>query len=147
MFGHPKAEYEKVLADVPPDHRLTSCDSLDEDSSGTYWISGSDCRLPGQVGTPEEPVFIISATATTRVNAQSDVFGVLFVTDVLNPNAQFSGNGGGTVYGAVVMDATMKHFNGTFQIVYVQNVLDQVLEDGSFGAVAGGWTDFHATWQ
>ena len=148
MFGHPKAEYEQVLAErVPPQNRLTSCDSLNAESAGVYWISGSDCRLPGQVGTPEEPVFIISATATTRVSAQSDIFGVLFVTDVLNPAAQFSGNGGATVYGAVIMDALMKHFNGTFQIVYVENILEQVLDDGSFGAVAGGWTDFHATWQ
>jgi hypothetical protein len=31
--------------------------------------------------------------------------------------------------------------------VYVEDVIDQVLDAGLFGAVAGGWTDFHADWK
>jgi len=45
------------------------------------------------------------------------------------------------------MDATMEHFNGTFQIVYVDNLVNTAYETPLFGAVAGGWTDFHASWR
>jgi len=45
------------------------------------------------------------------------------------------------------MDADMDHFNGTFQIVYLDNVVNKALDTGLFGAVQGGWTDFHASWQ
>jgi len=72
---------------------------------------------------------------------------VLFVTDVEVSNAEFTGNGHATIYGAAVMDAVMEHFNGTFQIVYLESVIDQTVDRGNFGAVSGGWTDFHPIWQ
>ena len=94
-------------------------------------------------------MFLISAVADTKVSAGAEIFGVLFVTDVEvgTDQAEFTGNGHATVYGAVIMDAIMEHFNGTFQIVYVENLLELALDTGLFGAVAGGWTDFHESWR
>jgi len=146
-FGIAKANYAQVRDSVDATHRLSSCDGLNEDSSGTYWISGPNCDIPTKttVGTVDKPVFLISAAADTRVHGS--VFGVLFVTDAENPAAEFTGNGKGTIYGAAVMDAEMDHFNGTFQIVYLDNVVEKALETGGVGGVQGGWTDFHASWQ
>lgn len=147
LFGIDKVDYELVKDMVPPANRLTSCDSLDENSFGFFWVSGANCDMKTQVGSPLAPVFLISAASNTKVNAQASLFGVLMVTDVEDANAEFTGNGTATFYGAAVMDAVMEHFNGTFQVVYVDAVVNLATQTGSFGAVAGGWTDFHATWQ
>jgi hypothetical protein len=148
MFGmSAKALKDSILELPAPKRLLEDCSSLDESSIGPYWVSGPTCDLKTQIGGPNNPVLLISAVENTKVSAGAELFGVLFVTDIEVPGAEFTGNGHGTVYGAVIMDATMEHFNGTFQIVYVEDVIDQVLDAGLFGAVAGGWTDFHAAWK
>ena len=112
-------------------------------------MSGSTCDLKDQVGGKDNPVFLISAAANTRVSAGAQLFGLLFVTEAElgAGNAEFTGNGHATIYGAVIMDAVMEHFNGTFQIVYVEALIDQALDSGLLGAVSGGWTDFHTAWR
>jgi len=144
-FGVPKSDWKTVKAMVPPSNQLTSCNSLGANSFGIYWISGDcDIKTNTTIGSVNAPVFlIVSGTMTMH----GDLFGVLFVTDAENSAAEFTGNGKGTIYGAAVMDARMDHFNGTFQIVYLDNVINQAVDTGAFGAVQGGWTDFHASWQ
>jgi hypothetical protein len=110
-------------------------------------VSGSDCLIQDQVGGKDNPVLLISATRTTRVSAGAELFGVLFVTSAENSAAEFTGNGHGTIYGSVIMDADMKSFRGTFQIVYIEDLVQGALTTPLQGTVAGGWTDFHAAWQ
>lgn len=145
-FGVAKSEWRTVKAMVPPTSQLSNCDSLDENSFGIYWVSGESCNIPTNttVGSVHAPVFLISSAVTT---VHGDIFGILFVTDAEDTGAEFTGNGKGTIYGAAVMDAEMDHFNGTFQIVYLDDVINQALETGAFGSVQGGWTDFHASWR
>ena len=144
-FGVPKTEWKTVKAMVPPSNRLTSCDSLGPNSFGLYWISG-DCDIKSKttVGSVNAPVFLI---VSGEMQMHGDLFGILFVTDAENPRAEFSGTGHGTIYGAAIMDAEMDHFQGTFQIVYLDIVVNQAIDSGLFGAVQGGWTDFHADWK
>jgi hypothetical protein len=139
--------YTKVRDMIPPAHRLSGCSTLDKNSEGPYWISGSDCDIKDQVGSATNPVLLISAAANTKINAGAEIFGILFVTNAEVDTAQFSGNGHATIYGAAIMDGAMEHFNGTFQIVYIGELISQALDTGAFGAVQGGWTDFHASWQ
>ena len=143
--------YDKVKEDIEQmgDRVLTSCDDLDASSDGPYWVSGAQCDIKSQIGGPDNPVLLIASVTNTRITANGSLYGVLFVTDVEvgRGNAEFTGNGLATVYGAVIMDAVMEHFNGTFQIVYVENLVSLVLDTGLFGAVAGGWTDFHESWR
>jgi hypothetical protein len=156
-FGIAKTDYKDVKALVPSTNRLTGCSSLDENSAGWYWVSGAICDLPSQVGSKDNPVFLVSAAKFTRANADSNFFGVLFVTDAeyadkgysCTDRAQcgFGGNGGATVFGAAVMDAEMRHFRGNFSIVYVENFVNAATSSGAFGSVAGGWTDFHPDWR
>jgi len=146
-FGVPKTDYIKVRDSIAPSHLLSDCSGLDENSFGTYWVSGSSCMITSSVtvGSAEAPVFLISAAGTTQIHGS--IFGILFVTDAEDSSAQFTGNGKGTIYGAAIMDADMKNFNGTFQIVYLENVLNEVTDTGGFGSIQGGWTDFHASWK
>jgi hypothetical protein len=126
---------------------LTDCDSLNEQSDGLYVVLGPVCDLKTQVGSKDNVVTLISAASDTRVSAQAEFFGVLMVTDKEDENANFSGNGTATIYGAAIMDAEMEHFNGTFQIVYVEELIDDALDYPLLGAIAGGWTDFHEDWR
>lgn len=146
MFGLPKSRYEEVKAEFTV---IDDCSVLDETSFGLYWFTGKTCSVNAntQIGSARAPVFLVSAAETTRFNGGASLFGVLFITDVEEANATFDALGTMTIYGAAVVDGTLGQYNGTFQIVYVDSVLDRVLDTGGFGTVAGGWTDFHATWQ
>jgi hypothetical protein len=158
MFGVPKYEADGVtINDESVDfvkyglakEVLSDCSSLDENSSGIYWISGNTCSVNAntQIGTAEFPVILLSAAGTTRFNGGAKLFGVLFVTDVENANADFDAVGSMTIYGAAVIDATLAQYQGTFQIVYLENVIETAFGDPGFGDVAGAWSDFHPDWR
>lgn len=158
MFGVPKYEADGVtINDESVDfvkyglakEVLTDCDSLDENSTGVYWVSGGTCSINAntQIGSAEFPVFLISAATTTRFNGGASLFGTLMITDVEDAAAALHAVGTMTIYGAAVIDGALGQYNGTFQIVYLENILEQSLETGAFGAVSGAWSDFHADWR
>jgi hypothetical protein len=128
---------------------IDDCSILDENSAGVYWMTGDTCSIASNtvIGSAEFPVFLISAAETTRVNGGASIFGVVFVTDVLNADATFESTGTNTIYGAVVVDAELGSFSGTFQIVYVDAIAELASQSGGIGKVTGGWTDFHPVWQ
>lgn len=158
MFGVPKYDADGVtINDESVDFVkyglaqtvLTDCNSLNENSSGVYWVSATTCAINAntQIGTPEEPVFLISAARTTRFNGGASLFGTLFITDVEDANAELDAAGTMTIYGAAVIDGKLGQYNGTFQIVYLEGVLEHSLGTGGFGAVSGAWSDFHRDWR
>lgn len=128
---------------------LDDCSTLDENSFGVYWVSGSMCKVAAntQIGSADAPVFLISAASITRFNGGASLFGTLFVTDAEDPAAKFDAVGTMTIYGAAIIDAELAKYQGTFQVVYIDSILKKVLQTGGFGAVAGGWSDFHPDWQ
>jgi hypothetical protein len=128
---------------------IDSCNQLGPDSKGVYWMIGDTCSLNANavVGSPEFPVFLISAANLTRMNGGGSLFGIVFVTDVLGNDAVFESIGGWTTYGAIVVDAELGKYSGTFQIVYVDQVLRLAADSGGIGEVAGGWTDAPPFWR
>ncbi|RPH94711.1 MAG: hypothetical protein EHM68_13670, partial [Lysobacterales bacterium] len=143
IFGVPKYEVDGVtINDESVDfvkyglaqEVLDDCSSLDENSSGVYWVSGNLCSVNAntQIGTAEKPVFLISAARTTRFNGGASLFGILMATNVEVPGATFDAVGTMTIYGAAVIDAEMD-YRGNFQIVYLENVLEQSLATGGQG--------------
>ncbi len=128
---------------------ISDCSNLDENSTGIFWVTGAECaiRRDTTVGSAEAPVLLISAATKTIFNAKSKIFGFVFITDAEDPNAEFAANGTSSVYGAIVIDAKMGNFNGTFQIIYLESVIEKALGKGGIGVMAGGWTDFHEYWQ
>lgn len=122
---------------------LPDCSSLDESSSGMYWISGSTCRLNNTtLGSPESPVVLISAAESTQLSGSVTIFGVVYIFDGEEPAADISGNGGATLYGALIVDATLNKFTGSLDVVYSADVLEAASGLNALGAINGGWRDF-----
>jgi hypothetical protein len=150
-FGTPKSNYESVKAFAKV---LSSCDSLGSGSSGIYWISGTSCTINANttIGSAHAPVLLISAAGTTSMAGGTTLFGVLYVSDTEDGAAEFEVQGNNIVYGQVIMDASYgNNYNGTFQIVYNENLISRVSGTGGLGTVLGGWADFHTVdwigWQ
>lgn len=149
FFGVPSSEYQlvKASAKVVPD-----CDGLDANSFGVYWVSGTDCTFGGGavVGSPDRPVMIISAAETTNFSGNGTFYGVIFITDVEVPTAEWNASGTNTVYGAVIVDAALDAFVGTFQIVYNEDASVLAASSDGLGTLSGGWRDFGLptlTWE
>jgi hypothetical protein len=94
------------------------------------------------VGSPENPVVIVSAAAETHLAGNFSLFGVLYVFDGEVKTAEFTAVGRSSIYGALIVDAGMEMFSGTVDIVYAEGVLRQASDLGGFGAINGGWRDF-----
>jgi len=146
VFGVPRSRYAEIKANFTV---INDCGVLNENSFGLYWFSGTTCQINSnvEVGSAKAPVFLVSAAGTTKFNGGATLFGLLFVTNVENASAQFEAVGNMTIYGAAIIDGTLGKYQGTFQIVYLESVIDQAAGSGGLGNLAGGWTDFHAAWQ
>jgi len=145
-FGTPRSNYESVKGFTKV---LSDCSTLGAGSSGIFWISGETCDINANsvVGSPYAPVLLISAAAETRMSGGATIFGVLYVSDVEDGSAQFESQGNNIVYGQVILDAQFGSYNGTFQVVYNENLLTRISGSGGLGNVPGGWADFHSDWQ
>jgi len=168
MFGVPKYDGDgepnqdsidfvrNFLVDEEHIVQGADCNSkLGPESAGWYWIEGGACSFTGggEIGspdtdpdTPEGPVFLI-ATSDFKLGGGASVFGTIFLTDVLQSNVELAAVGGLTVYGASVIDAPIDKFSGTFQVVYVEDIIKRSVEIGKFGNASGGWSDFHQDWR
>lgn len=146
-FGVTRDNYElvKSISDVRSD-----CSDIGADDSGLIWISGSECRIAADrtIGSPENPVILISAAALTTLEGSAEIFGILYVFDGEVSTAMLNAAGSNTIYGAVVVDAIMGDYTGTFQIVYSQDIATRVSGLGGLGSLSGGWRDFDLpAWQ
>ena len=145
-FGVPSTSYEIVKG---YSQIISNCDALNENSFGIYWVSGPECLINAntQVGSPDAPVMLISAATTTRLNGGAKIYGTLFITDVEDGDAAIDSNGTNTIYGSVIVDATLDSYLGTFQVVWNENTTRKAGSGGGLGSVIGGWSDFHRDWQ
>ena len=146
-FGTPRSNYLSVKAFAKV---LSDCSTLDESSSGIFWISGDECIINANsvIGSAYAPVLLISAATTTRMSGGATIFGVLYVADIESSEASFESQGTNIVYGQVILDAEFGTYNGTFQVVYNENLITRISGSGGLGNVLGGWSDFHpADWQ
>lgn len=122
---------------------VTNCDNLGTESSGLVWISDGTCDITGGrvIGSPRSPVILIAATETKFVSGTT-IYGVLYVFDGETPGATVYAHADLTIYGALIVDAVLGAFNGTFQVVYNGGVLANAAGLNGLGAAAGGWRDF-----
>lgn len=145
-FGVPRASYEIVKG---YSQVLSDCSTLGPNSTGIFWISGTECRINSntQVGAPETPVLLISAATETRLNGGATIYGVFYITDTEKSNATLYSNGTNTIYGQTIVDATLGSYTGTFQVVYNENIIKPAIGGGALGSVIGGWADIHPEWE
>ncbi len=140
-FGVPRSLYEVIKSSATI---ISNCSELGPDSTGLYWVSGSSCHIAANavVGSPQHPIVLISAASATRMEGGVQIFGVLYIFDGEDINAEFSSIGTDQVYGAVIVDASFGNYNGTFQIVYSEAILARASGVNGLGSVSGGWRDF-----
>ena len=146
-FKEDREKYDLVKADFTV---IKDCNELGPDSKGLIWVDGSvsDCKLNSvTIGSPEDPVFLVSAAELTSLAGNAIFYGVMFITDVEDTTAEFKGVGTMTIYGAVIIEGPMDHFSGTYQVVYNDDLIDLATKRGSLGKIYGGWTDFHEDWR
>jgi hypothetical protein len=141
FFGVPRAQYQLVKANAKI---IQNCDGLDEYSRGVYWVSGTECRLDGTntVGSPDRPIMLISAAGTTTFTGTNNIFGVVFVTDVEVPGAEWNASGTNIVFGSAIIDAYLDSFVGTFKVIYNADVSLLAAGSSGLGILNGGWRDF-----
>lgn len=145
FFGIPKSRYQTMRSAAK---LLNSCDSLGPESHGIYWISGPDCTIQNKViGSAKAPVVLLSAASTTWLNGNAELFGVLFVSNIEDPDAILRGAGTNIFYGAVIVDTTVQNFAGTFQVVYNESILARAAGFGGLKKMTGGWTDSPLDWH
>jgi len=145
-FGIPRASYEIIKGYAK---LIQDCDSLDEESFGLYWVTGSDCRINSNtvIGSVDAPVLLVSAASVTKLSGGAKIYGVLFTTDVEDPDAQLESVGTNTVYGSVINDSTLASYQGTFQVVWAEDVSEKAANSDGLGSLLGGWSDFPAAWE
>lgn len=141
FFGVPASEYQVVKSAA---RVISDCDSLDAESHGIYWVSGPQCRLDGTnvIGSPQLPVMLISAASNTTFTGDNNIFGVVFITDVEDPDATWDASGTNIVYGSVIIDAELDSFVGTFKDIYNADVSMLAAGSNGIGTLSGGWRDF-----
>lgn len=143
FFGVPKAEYGSVRSGM---QQVANCGELSSSSSGQIWVDGA-CDVKDaagtQIGTADDPVLMV-VNGNFRMNAQSTVFGIVFVTNAgCDPcSRDISMNAGATVYGAVLIDHDVDRFNGGFSIVYNEAIINRATDGNALAPVPGGWADF-----
>lgn len=122
---------------------VTDCKNLGPHNSGLVWVTGGSCDVTGGrvIGSPRSPVILVVATETKFVSGTT-IYGVLYIFDGEDPNTAVYAHADLNVYGAVIVDALLGAFNGTFQVVYSAFVLANAAGQNGFGAVSGGWRDF-----
>ena len=145
FFGIPKSLYGLMRSNSK---LLSNCDSLGPESHGIYWISGADCTIQNTtIGSPSAPVILLSAASTTWLNGNAELFGLLFVSNIEDPDAVLKGAGVNRFYGAVIVDTEVDNFAGTFQVVYNQTTLLRAASYGGLKRMNGGWTDSPLLWH
>ncbi len=145
-FGMARSNYENLRDSI---QLIDDCSSLDENSAGAYWITGSACVINANtvVGSAKHPVTLISAASLTQLDSGAELYGLLFLTDTEDGNATFNTTGNATIYGSLVSDGVAGNLNGTFQLVYNEDIVVQASQTGGLGSLSGSWTDFHKHWE
>ncbi len=140
-FGVPSSQYPLVKANATI---YSDCSGLDQSSNGFIWISGDLCLINSNtiIGTEENPVMLVVATAATDIRGGAILYGTLFVTEVEVAGATFEANGGMTVFGQVVVDSIFSKLQGTFQIVYNDSIIGKAGGAGGLGVLNHGWRDW-----
>lgn len=141
VFGVPTADYQQVkqMATI-----VSDCSALNAASAGFYWVTGN-CTISSDVGSFAYPVLVV-VEGNISMNGAYQVFGMLFAFST-NPSASLSVtlNGGPTLYGAIMTNASISLPVGTFKMRYDSNVIGNLknnLTGRALSKIPGSWADF-----
>lgn len=122
---------------------VATCAGLNSASAGLYWVAG-ECSLGSQVGTPSNPVMLV-VEGCMKVSGQTEFYGLIYqrASACTDLSKGFAANGGGQLYGAIVVDAPVK-IAGSVQFIYNDTVLKNLASSAAFkryGVLPGSWSD------
>lgn len=141
VFGRPSSDADAYLTSNAK--ILADCSALTTADKGLYWYKGGDCSLgKNNVGTLQNPVVLVSDAPVT-LGANSQFFGIVFVRAKAGTGDLFIANGGGQVYGSVILEGN-GNLHGNPTIVYNKAVLQNILNSPAFvryGPIPGSWSD------
>lgn len=106
---------------------LEDCDDIVADFAGLtrsalVWVTG-DCIIGGEnVGSRDKPIILVVENLL-RVNANSEVWGILFSFD------DFVLNGGPVIHGSAISEVESDLTNGTYAQVYDEDLLASLTDD------------------
>lgn len=129
---------------------IDDCGELGPDSRGAIWVSSaSTCTINATtIGSPTDPVFLVSSTPELQIGGGSLIYGVVMTTDAEGRAGRFDASGGGTVIGAVLVDGELEpNYGSNFEIVWNDDLVNTSTSLGALGKLYGGWTDFHEDWR
>ncbi|MDT3705244.1 MAG: pilus assembly PilX N-terminal domain-containing protein [Thiobacillus sp.] len=141
LFGLPASEYQKVKEDAEV---VANCDGLGPASTGLIWVTGN-CNLPNRdVGSTENPVFLVVEGAVTA-NGSYHFYGLIYLFNLASGTASAMFNGGYTIHGSLFVHNTMSlNLSGTFVLGFDKEVLGNLNNGPSARALAripGVWSD------
>ena len=142
LFGVPRADYQKIKNKATV---LANCSSLTSASSGLIWVTGN-CNPPGNVGTTDNPVFLV-AEGDVTLNSGDQIYGFLFLFKEPLPGAapKLTANGNATIHGAIfASDNIDLQLTGGFVLKYDATVLGNLKKGTSgrgLGRIPGAWSD------
>jgi Tfp pilus assembly protein PilX len=137
-FGIPSASAVSYLTTNA--RQITDCSTLDTASSGMYWFTPTTTCTMGSVGTLAEPVIVVS-NGKIVVNANSQIFGMLYVRSTAGTGDVFKVSGNPQIYGAVLLEGNAS-ISGAPQIIFNSKVFSNLEDPTSVLApVAGSWSD------
>ncbi len=129
-------------------HKLSSCGSLDANSSGLYYITG-DCSISGTIGSATAPVILV-VTGDGNIGSNAILYGMLFIHRDNIDAEKNDGNhytlsmNGGTVFGSIVVEGDIK-VAGNPVVVYddtsMNNDPNTFPTSATFARVPGSWLD------
>lgn len=104
---------------------------------GAYWLGDGTgtVSLHGDFGTAERPVVLI-VDGDLRINANTEVYGFIYV------RGNLSGNGTATVRGAIAVQGQVDKLNGNMDLVHDADVLANLSAWTAPAKVPGSWKDF-----
>lgn len=141
------------------DSRVIACDAI-ENVSGLVWDRTGDCGDNKTIGTPANPVLLVSDGAVAFQNLK--LFGLLFVRSsgtiglapcagaerCLSPttggDASLRLNAGSVIYGSVVVQGVVDKANGTAAVIHDPKVLASLINNLSnpdLYGLPGSWSD------
>jgi Tfp pilus assembly protein PilX len=120
---------------------ITSCSSLDSNSSGLYYVTGT-CSLGTDVGSPDNTVVVV-VDGDVKVNGNFNFFGMLYVRDA-GPGASLKGTGSPNFFGSIVVEGDVD-IAGSPNIIYLNTNTGgpkkKLSPDTRFALLPGSWLD------
>lgn len=143
LFGVTAPNYQLIKNEATV---LADCSTLNANSSGLIWVTGS-CNLPNNdVGSVVDPVLLV-VEGDIQANGNDNFYGLIYLfkypAPASMPTILFNGNY--HVHGGIFVHNTLTlTLNGSFVLEYDKDVLANLKNSPSGRALArisGSWTD------